>query len=304
MLAPQVIAAAVGIGTQQAQINDARADERAVATRLGRIAHLQATLDATEDAVLRESGGRAAGPRVRGTLARANPDVLVLHSPVLSRDFERLQTLAAGDLDTRASLERLEAPLDGMRITTAQLADETVERSASEAVSERSDRRAQLLVTVLAFGVTLMITLMVARLFIASIRRPLRSLRGSALKLGSGDLTHRVELDSFAEFNAVADAFNAMSDALRKSDHELDLPRLPRPAHGPGQPGADVQPHHPRARAPRARGHRRPARRPRRLQVRQRGSRPQPRRRGARGDRPAPPRRRAPLRHDRAPRRR
>ena len=32
---------------------------------------------------------------------------------------------------------------------------------------------------------------------------------------------HRAELDSFTEFNQVADAFNAMADALRQSDHEL-----------------------------------------------------------------------------------
>ena len=72
MLAPQFIGAAVGISQQQAQISDAREDGRAVAMRLGRIAHLQATLDATEDAVLREPGeGRRRGRPARARHACA-----------------------------------------------------------------------------------------------------------------------------------------------------------------------------------------------------------------------------------------
>jgi diguanylate cyclase (GGDEF)-like protein len=224
LLAPQFIGAAIGISQQQAQINEAREDGREVATRLGRIAHLQSTIDATEDAVLRAPGdGRhTAGPRVRGTLARANADVLVLDSPVLDRDFARLQTLAAGDLATAADRRRLEAPLDSVRATTAQLADDTVASTTDDERSERADQRTQLLGITLAFVATLMLTLLIARLFISSIRRPLRTLRTSAVKLGSGDLSHRAELDSFAEFNQVADAFNTMADALRQSDHELN----------------------------------------------------------------------------------
>ena len=85
ILAPQAIGAAVGIGRQQSQINEAREASRAVATRLGRLAHLQSKLDVTEDAVLRSPRGPA-GPRVRGSLARANADVLALRDPVLSRE--------------------------------------------------------------------------------------------------------------------------------------------------------------------------------------------------------------------------
>ena len=63
---------------------------------------------------------------MRGTLARANADVLVLDDPALSRDFDELQALAAGPLDARSSLRRLEEPLDALRTETAQLADKTV----------------------------------------------------------------------------------------------------------------------------------------------------------------------------------
>ena len=164
---------------QQAQINDARADGRAVATRLGRIAHLQATLDATEDAVLREPGdGRRGGPtRARHARTRERRRAGAATAPCSAATSTRLQTLAAGDLDTRASL----APARGAARQHAHH-DRTARRRdgrahAAEAVSERADRRAQLLVIVLAFGATLMITLLVARLFISSIRRPLRTLR-------------------------------------------------------------------------------------------------------------------------------
>ena len=89
--------------------------------------------------------------------------------------------------------------------------------TTAEEVSDRADQRRSCWASLLAFIATLMITLLVARLFISSIRRPLRTLRNSAFKLGSGDLGHRVELDSFAEFNQVADAFNTMADALRRA---------------------------------------------------------------------------------------
>ena len=125
-----------------------------------------------------------------------------------------------------------------MRATTAELADETVATTTADEVSDRADQRTQVLGITLAFIATLMLTLLIARLFISSIRRPLRTLRASAVKLGSGDLSHRAELDSFAEFNQVADAFNTMADALRQSDHELQPPRVPRPAHRPRQPRA------------------------------------------------------------------
>jgi diguanylate cyclase (GGDEF)-like protein len=223
MLAPQIVGAAVGISRQQSQINAAREDSRAVATRLGRIAHLQSMLDATEDAVLREPGEerRPAGPRVRGTLTRANADVLALRDPAITREFDRLEALAAGSLDTAVSLRRLEPPLDRLRSATARLADTTVDHAVEQQIRGHAEQSQQLLGVIGAFALTLLITLFLARFFVASIRRPLRSLRSSARKLGSGDLSHRVELDSFTELNQVADAFNAMAEALRTSDREL-----------------------------------------------------------------------------------
>ena len=148
MLAPQFIGAAVGISQQQAQINDAREDGRAVATRLGRIAHLQATLDATEDAVLR-APGEAGARRARACAARSRartPTCWCSTPRGSTATSTRLQALAAGDLDTRASRRRLEAPLDSLRTATARLADETVAtHRRREASGERADQRTQLL---------------------------------------------------------------------------------------------------------------------------------------------------------------
>jgi diguanylate cyclase (GGDEF)-like protein len=220
ILAPQAIGAAIGIGRQQSQINEAREASRAVATRLGRLAHLQSKLDATEDAVLRSPRGPA-GPRVRGSLARANADVLALRDPVLSREFGRLQALAAGELATEASRARLEEPLDRVRSTAAGMIDETLTTTEDEQIARRSEQRDQLVGVLATLAATLLLSLLIARSFGASIRRPLRSLRDSARRLGSGDLGHRVELDSFSELDQVADAFNSMADALRQSDREL-----------------------------------------------------------------------------------
>ena len=223
MLAPPFIAAAVGTARQQGQLNQANDEGRAVAMRLGRIAQLEAAIHATEDAVLRQPGGerRPAGPRVRGTLARANADVLAIDDPALNRDFDHLQALAGGPLATRESLQRLEGPLERVRATAARLTGDTVARTDAAQIRGRSEQRDQLLAILTALIAALAITLLIARGFARSIRRPLRSLRGSARKLGSGDLDHRVELDSFTELNQVADAFNAMADALRSSDREL-----------------------------------------------------------------------------------
>ena len=220
MLGCQLAGAAIAISRQQAHIGEIREAARAADARLGRIAHLQTTLNATEDAVLRAGDGPA-GPRVRGTLARANSDVLVLDSPELDRDFARLHALAAGDLATPASLRRLEAPLDALRATSTRIANRTVAGTVDAHLGDRSDQRTQLLGILLAFAVTLAVTLLIARWLIASVRRPLGSLRESARRLESGDLAHRAELDSFTEFNQVAEAFNAMAAALVRSDDEL-----------------------------------------------------------------------------------
>ena len=233
MLAPLLLGAAVGIGRQQSQINAAREEGRAAAMRLGRIAHLQAVLDATEDAVLRRgSAGPSAGPRVRGTLARAHADVLAIGDPVLGRDFDRLETLAGGELAGAEPLRRLEAPLDRLRATTARVADEALAESQDEQIAGRTEQREQLVLVLATLVATLLVTLLIAGALANTLRRPLRTLRDSARMLGSGDLDHRVELDSFAELDDVADAFNAMAAALRRNDRELTHRALHDPLTG------------------------------------------------------------------------
>ena len=99
--------------------------------------------------------------------------------------------------------------------------DETLTTTEDEQIARRSEQRDQLVGVLATLAATLLLSLLIARSFGASIRRPLRSLRDSARRLGSGDLGHRVELDSFSELDQVADAFNSMADALRQSDREL-----------------------------------------------------------------------------------
>jgi diguanylate cyclase (GGDEF)-like protein len=223
MLAPQFVGAAIGISTQQREISESRGADREIAARLASIARLQAALGATEHAVLRDprAGEPRVGPRVRATLARARDDLHALGAPALEREFAQLETLAAGDLAAPGAVRRLEAPLDRLRGGTAELSDETIADLRAQEATGRSDQRAHVLGILVAYAATLLITLLIARAFIASIRRPLRELRGGARRVGSGDLAHRVELDSFTEFNQVADSFNAMAEALRRSGREL-----------------------------------------------------------------------------------
>jgi diguanylate cyclase (GGDEF)-like protein len=222
MLLPQLAAAAIGVGAQQRAIRESRAEDRAVAARLASVSDLQSTVDTAEDLVLRDPGGAPVGPRVRAALAAAGRDLRDLHAPAAaSRELARVEALAGGDLADPAAVRRLRGPIGDFHEATHRLAADAVRAADASERRERSGQRRQTLTLVLAFSLALLITLLIARALTASIRRPLRELRNSARRLGSGDLAHRVELDSFAELDQVADSFNAMADALRASDREL-----------------------------------------------------------------------------------
>jgi len=61
----------------------------------------------------------------------------------------------------------------------------------------------------IAFG--LLITVFLGR----SLSRPIRTLTDGARRIGSGDLDYRISLNSFSEFNRLADDFNVMTGRLQ-----------------------------------------------------------------------------------------
>jgi diguanylate cyclase (GGDEF)-like protein len=215
MLVPQLVAAAISIGTQQREVRESQARDRAVAAKLASGSHLQSTIDSAEDLLLRNPGGAPVGPSVRDALAAAAPDLRALDAPDVSRQLAEVEALAAGDLSDPATVDRLRGPLDDLHEANAVQAAEASEQR------ERSGQRRSTLTLLIAFTLALVIAVLVARMLTISIRGPLSELRSSARRLGSGELGHRVELDSFTELNQVAEAFNQMAEALRTSDREL-----------------------------------------------------------------------------------
>ncbi len=231
VLLPSLIVAAVGITAQQRELSETHAAGRAAAERVAVAAHLQVSVEVAEEVARRApaTADAAVTSRVQAALARARSDLAALHrlpgsragEREVEREFASLDPLVSG-LDTgRADLGALSAGLGRLDAATAQLANEVVATMREDQARDRAEQRAQLIGIVTAFAVTLLMALLVARRLVVSIRRPLAALSGSARHLGSGDLAHRVELDSFTELNQVADSFNAMATRLRQSRHEL-----------------------------------------------------------------------------------
>ena len=83
------------------------------------------------------------------------------------------------------------------------------------------DQRIQALGLVISFLLSSTIAVALALHLRRAIGSPLARLRLSARRLGRGDLDHRVDLQSFAEFGEVADSLNAMASRLAESQREL-----------------------------------------------------------------------------------
>ncbi len=73
-------------------------------------------------------------------------------------------------------------------------------------------------ITVVVIGMMLILTLVLGSLrFIKGLTLPIDQLLGGIRKIGEGDRTLRVQVDSRDEFRLLADAFNSMLDALNKT---------------------------------------------------------------------------------------
>jgi diguanylate cyclase (GGDEF)-like protein len=224
---PPLIVAAVGISAQQHELSETREAARASATRVAAAAHLQASVEVAEDLARRapRNGGATIAPRVRRAMAHARSDLIALHgvrgTNAVEREFASVELLVAR-LDTPgADVRAAGAAISRLDTSTARLADDVVATMRVEAHRDGTGQRSQLIWILVALATTLLVTVLVARRLVASIRRPLAALSTSARRLGGGDLAHRVELDSFSELDQVADSFNAMATRLLQSRHEL-----------------------------------------------------------------------------------
>ncbi|MEA2385081.1 MAG: hypothetical protein QOH72_5052 [Solirubrobacteraceae bacterium] len=236
MLVPLIAGGVVGIVLQQYRLHQTRATAHLVATqflRLERTHHLlhdgevAATTrllvpaDLAAEAQLRTADA-SARRSLRDLEAVASPSQrpLVRHARGLWR---RASTVAsaprrrpAGDDELRAlHLDVFDAQ-DTLNAMTDGFAREVHDSAASG-----SDQRREGLVLALSFLLSSGIAVLLALRLRGSISGPLAALRASARRLGSGDLTHRVELDSFAELGEVAESLNAMAERLEDSRREL-----------------------------------------------------------------------------------
>jgi diguanylate cyclase (GGDEF)-like protein len=231
VLIPPLIVAVAGISAQQRELSQSREDTRAAATQVAAAAHLQASVEVAEDVARRapRTAGDAIAPRVRAALADARADLTTLHAlpstdpgkRQVEREFASLEPLVARLGTPRDDVRATAAGLSRLDDASARLADDVVATMRAEQRRDRTGQRSQLIWILLAFVTTLIVTLLVARRLVASIRRPLAALSISAQRLGGGDLAHRVDLDSFSELNQVADSFNTMATRLLQSRHEL-----------------------------------------------------------------------------------
>jgi diguanylate cyclase (GGDEF)-like protein len=228
---PPLIVAVAGITAQQRELSHAREAGHVAAARVAIAAHIQVSVEVAEDVARRatRTPDPAVAPRVRAALIRARSDLTALHrlpgsgtgEHAVDREFATVEPLVARLGTPRADIGAASAALSRLDTATALLTDDLVATMRSELRRDRSGQHTQLIGILIALTFTLIVALLVARRLVASIRRPLAALSGSARRLGSGDLAHRVELNSFSELDQVADSFNAMATRLRQSRHEL-----------------------------------------------------------------------------------
>lgn len=71
------------------------------------------------------------------------------------------------------------------------------------------------------FGLSLVVSLLVAWRLVTRVNKGLAALKYGAEKLGSGDLDYRIPVHASDEFGALGEAFNGMAGNLREARHEI-----------------------------------------------------------------------------------
>jgi diguanylate cyclase (GGDEF)-like protein len=236
MLLPLIGGGVAGIAQQQRDLAETRATaERTGSTFLG-IERAHRALHAGEEvatARARHAGDPAADRalhdaslRVEAAIGQLERLVPAAHRASLRRVralWARAASVASRP-GTRAATDRevrwIETAVFAAQAELEQVTD-TVARDVRDGRGSAGDARVQTIALVVSFLISSGIAIAIALHLRAAIGRPLALLRASARRLGRGDLDHRVELNSFAEFAEVADSLNAMATRLADSQREL-----------------------------------------------------------------------------------
>jgi diguanylate cyclase (GGDEF)-like protein len=236
MLIPVIGAGLFGVVEQQRTISRSSADARASTRDLATLAQAQDDLHTAEDAGTGWiTGTGTEGPVFVRASARVDADLAALGNSTVLGDspatmdaedywnqakqtFELTQAVPSDQTLQDQQFRRLSDASESNLVSLTSAALQNLP-SATTAVQRQASNLLNVLL--LAFAIGLGVALVVARRLHSAIGRPLFALQHSARRLGSGDLAHQIEPDSFAEFAEVADAFNSMTDRLRESRREL-----------------------------------------------------------------------------------
>src|SRR5262249_37105440 len=94
-------------------------------------------------------------------------------------------------------------------------------RSAAALPRTETLRSQARLVTLVCFGLAIVVATMVGLWLMRSILRPIAALRGGTERVGAGDLQSRIDLPEGDEFAALAASFNQMTADLRRNQEAL-----------------------------------------------------------------------------------
>ncbi|MEM7250214.1 MAG: response regulator [Pseudomonadota bacterium] len=142
------------------------------------------------------------------------------HSPEPSAD--------AVTQPAQAPVTRIDAPTDAFDALSSSLA--TLDRAEQAAVNQATTAITEVetlttRTTLIIFGVSATLALVLALSLIRTVSRGLGTLKRGAIRIGEGDLQHRIGLTSNDEMGDLSQAFDQMSDRLELTMREVQSAR-------------------------------------------------------------------------------
>ncbi len=154
---------------------------------------------------------KAAREHVKGTAERDRARLVGL----LSEYQQKFEGVVAATSDLEARQAELGAATYKVEESIEELAE--LAHAKAKEIGERNDqvRSTMELVVALVFGITLLCAIGVTQVISRQISSGVSRLIAGTERIGSGDLTSKVAVDSRDELGVLANALNGMSDSLR-----------------------------------------------------------------------------------------
>jgi signal transduction histidine kinase/DNA-binding response OmpR family regulator len=150
------------------------------------------------------------------TRLRSSADELF---PIWERCLQDLRSPATRDI----SKAELKTAYDHTSAALASFEESVISVSMVQSAEVEQTGRIIGRVTILIFLSSIFVTSLLGFLLIRHTNDSLRTLREGTVRIGGGDLDHRIPAPSSDEFGQLADAFNDMSDKLRLAIEQVQL---------------------------------------------------------------------------------